>query len=103
MAEKINLKDVMGSIALGTFLSDWDQKKSYEDIMEILNREETWSDIDPDIINVWEKFEQNSPSYVADHISVLYEDLNNLLTTTLTEIKNEKSKVEDLLKTLKGI
>jgi len=99
----VSLEGIIGSIALGNYLSDWNADKSYDEIQAHLQSLESCCDCDPDIISVWDKFEQDDPSEVAEHISNLYGDVKDLLTNVLMEIKDGGTTVDEVLKKLKGV
>jgi len=101
--ERVDLEKAIGYIALGNYLSDYNADKSYDEIQEYLQGLESCTDSDPDEISVWEKFEMDPPSEVAEHISNLHGDVKDLLTDVLTEIKTGVTTVDEVLKKLKGI
>jgi hypothetical protein len=85
------IKDAIGTIALGNYLSEWDEAVSYEDIMEILTDARAWDDNriyrqGDLLVNVWAKFEDEEPSFVATHIDNLYVELLELVQIVSTNL-----------------
>jgi len=102
MAEgKFDIEAVIGSIALGNYLSDWDNEKTYDQVMDKIEKISDWSDTDE--VEVWEKFEQDSPSIVADHIATLFDDVKTLLESVLNGVQDGSIQIPSTLEMLKTL
>ena len=66
-----------GITALNTFLSNWDSKKSYENIIDEMKDAYSWDGVGMDIES-WEPFENHSPRAVRDYIICLYENITDI-------------------------
>lgn len=68
------IKESIGITAINTFLSCWDSKKSYKQIINEMKGKYSWDGVGMDIA-IWEPFENESPDNVRDYIVCLYENI----------------------------
>jgi len=102
--QKKKLSTLVGSFALGNFLSEWDDEKDYDDITEILtNAGDDPCSIDSDVLTVWEPFEMTFPSDVAGHIDDMHNSVKSLLENVLTLVVKGELTPEEALKLVKGL
>jgi hypothetical protein len=98
--DKATLINKIGAMALDNYLSDWNHNRSYEEIITKLENIKNWSDTKD--VEAWDKFENSTPSYVADKISTLFDETVDLIKTTL-EAVDSTTKVSELLEILKTL
>jgi hypothetical protein len=101
--EKVSIEEMIGSIALGNYLSDWNRDKSYDDIKGYLQSLDSWSDSDPGEVNVWCKFENDDPKDVDENIANLFDDIKNLLGSVLEGVQDGSIQIPPTLELLKTL
>jgi Golgi nucleoside diphosphatase len=75
----MDIKELAAGIALNTFLSEYNKEKDPTNVLDAIARAESWDDKElQDLeVSVWEPFEGNYPSQVAEYISNLAEEIEN--------------------------
>jgi hypothetical protein len=74
-------------LALGLYLSEFDDKATYDDILHLMVQDE------PAPIVMWEPFEGHDPSYVVEQIENAHRSLNQLVNEALVVRERDRSKV----------
>lgn len=77
----LSIRQKAENYAISFFLSEWPEELAFDDLLEKLDKQAKYDYSSP--IVIWEPFEDEEPSWIADQINIMAYQLTELFSENI--------------------